>query len=251
VKLRTTEGDGTTGNNHSFVTTDWGNTSLAADTEVAFVLAFRGVIQSGVEIDVVSTASTWASKEDVGAITGLTAVNAGDLLLVLGARQNDFGNGIPIPAGTVTKLSGDGQTWSDPLYAGSVLGSDASVIATYAFLSGTPTITSKTFVSTLTGQAAAGCGIMLTFKPIPGTATSTPVLDVIGNKNATSRAVPLTFTANATGGAITYSLTGTVPVGATINHTTGALAGPLQPRVRSPSRYSRATFLELTPRRSP
>jgi hypothetical protein len=121
VKLRTTEGDGTTGNNHSFVTTDWGNTSLAADTEVAFVLAFRGVIQSGVEIDVVSAASTWASKEDVGAITGLTAVNAGDLLLVLGARQNDFGNGIPIPAGTVTKLSGDGQTWSDPLYAGSVL----------------------------------------------------------------------------------------------------------------------------------
>jgi hypothetical protein len=222
-KLATTEGDGTTGDGHSFVSTDWGANALPTDTQVAFVLAFRGVLQVGSVVDVVSAASTWASKEDVGPITGLTATTAGDLLLVLGARKNDFGNGIPTPAGTVNKLSGDSQVWSDPLYASSVLGSDASIIATYAFLTGTPTITSKTFVSTLTGQAAAGCGLMLTFKPIPGTATSIPVLSVIGNKNATV-GVPLTFTANATGGAITYSLTGTVPVGATIDHATGVFS---------------------------
>src|SRR3990167_5393690 len=129
-------------------------------SEMAQMAAFSGNLTSGPLGDV-GADSNWAAIQNIGPVTALTLTTADQLLLVIAGRQQDMGtNGI---SNVVSTLIGDSQTWVEIEERGTTLGTDAGYVWDYAFTSGTPTITAKTFTNSNT-QTAAGCGMMVAFK---------------------------------------------------------------------------------------
>ncbi|WP_375437790.1 DUF4082 domain-containing protein, partial [uncultured Hymenobacter sp.] len=107
--------------------------------------------------------------------------------------------------------------------------------ATTGIISGIPTATVASANVTVTATKDA-CTGTAAYTLSVGAANQAPVLAAVGNKSATVL-VPLSFTVSANdpdGGTLTYSLTGTVPTGATINPTSGAFSWtPTQAQVGS------------------
>jgi len=133
-------------------------------TNFAVMLAFSGNATSSPLGDVFAD-SNWAAAQNIGPITGGTLTIADQLLLVIAGRQQDMGtNG---DSTVVSVLSGDSQTWAEAFETGSTTGQDAGYVVDYAFTTGTPTITDKTFTNS-DAQTAAGCGFMVAFKPPAG-----------------------------------------------------------------------------------
>src|SRR3990170_3071330 len=134
-------------------------------SEMAQVIGFSGNNQTQASVlGDVGADSNWAAAQNIGAITAITLTNNNQLLLVIAGRQQDMGtNGIST---VVSTLSGDSQTWVEIEERGTTLGTDAGYVWDYAFTSGTPSITNKTFTNADT-QTAAGCGMMVAFKIAP------------------------------------------------------------------------------------
>src|SRR4030067_2036785 len=133
-----------------------GQTGIA---ELVQMAAFRGsdTTQATV-LGNVGTDSTWAASQNIGPVTAVTLTNNDQLLLVIAARQQDMGtNGI---SNVVNTLTGDSQTWFEIEERGTTGGNDAGYVCAYAFTTGTPTITNKTFTNSNT-QTAAGCGVIV------------------------------------------------------------------------------------------
>ena len=134
-------------------------------SEMAQMAAFSGNDTTSPLGDV-GADSNWAAAQNIGPITAVTLTNNHQLLLVIAGRQQDMGtNGI---SNVVATLSGDSQTWQEIEERGTTLGTDAGYVWDYAFTTGTPSITNKTFTNSNT-QTAAGCGMMVAFKPPPST----------------------------------------------------------------------------------
>ena len=147
---------GTPGN----VTVTFSGAGGTGVSEMAQMAAFSGNLTSGLLGDV-GADSNWAAVQNIGPVTAVTLTTADQLLLVIAGRQQDMGtNGI---SNVVSTLSGDSQTWVEIEERGTTLGTDAGYVWDYAFTSGTPTITNKTFTNSNT-QTAAGCGMMVAFK---------------------------------------------------------------------------------------
>src|SRR3990170_627327 len=133
-------------------------------SEMAQMAAFSGNLTSAPLGDV-GADSNWAPIQNIGPITAITLTVADQLLLVIAGRQNDMGvNGI---SNAVSTLSGDSQTWVEIEERGTTLGTDAGYVWDYAFTSGTPSITDKTFINSNPGTWA-GCGMMVAFKVASG-----------------------------------------------------------------------------------
>jgi len=142
------------------VTVAFSGAGATGVSEMAQMAAFSGNLTSGPLGDV-GADSNWAAAQNIGPVTAVTLTTADQLLLVIAGRQQDMGtNGI---SNVVSTLSGDSQTWVEIEERGTTLGTDAGYVWDYAFTSGTPTITNKTFTNSNT-QTAAGCGMMVAFK---------------------------------------------------------------------------------------
>ena len=144
------------GVSESSVTVSTPGTNTAGNTQLCQMVAYRGNATAS-PLGNIGSFATWASATNLGPITGLTPATAGSLLIVLGAKQNDFG-------GTVSLLTDANATFAEAIFAESTLGTDAGMEMQHAFLTGTPTIGSKTFTDSV-ASAGAGKGVMVTFKP--------------------------------------------------------------------------------------
>lgn len=148
------------GASESNVTVTWGAGGATGSTEITVMLAFRGNDTSSPLGDV-GADSSWAAIQNIGPVTAVTLTTASQLLLVIAGRQQDMGtNG---DSAVVDVLSGDSQTWAEAVEFGSTTGTDAGLVIDYAFTSGTPAITDKTFTNGNV-QTAAGAGFMVAFK---------------------------------------------------------------------------------------
>ena len=159
---------------------DFSGTGGSGSSEMVAMFGFTGnhPTQASV-LGTVGSDSYWSAAQDIGPVTGLTPADSDCLLLVLAARQQDMGtNG---DSTVVSVLSGDSQTFYEIFETGTTIGSDCGIVVDYAFMTGTPTITDKTFTNSDT-QTAAGCGMMVTFKPDPNLYVS--VADAFRNKEA-------------------------------------------------------------------
>lgn len=125
-------------------------------TTLAQCFAFRGVDPNN-PFDTQGSASSNASQQHIGPISGITPASGGACVIVFGHKADD--------CTSIAVLSGDGLSWARAVFGTSTLGSDASQVADYAILPGSPvTISSKTF--TVTGGAAnTGLGVMDSLKP--------------------------------------------------------------------------------------
>src|SRR3990172_210450 len=133
-------------------------------TEMVRMMAFRGNAISSPLGDV-GADSSWSAAQNIGPITAVTLTTAGQLLLVCAARQNDMNANTAGNSANVDVLSGDSQSWVEAMEWGATLGTDGGMVVDYAFTSGTPSITDKTFTNNNT-TTAAGCGFMVAFKPL-------------------------------------------------------------------------------------
>jgi hypothetical protein len=134
-------------------------TGLATgNTVISNVYTFRGIDLSDF-LDVTGSASENAAAEDIGAISGITALASDGLIVVVGGRTDDFTS--------VADLTGDSLTWAEAGEVISTLGQDAGFVVGYAIYSGSgPTVTNKTF--DVTGGSGKGLGIMFSVNPADG-----------------------------------------------------------------------------------
>jgi len=132
----------------------------AAGTEQhAFSFGVRGNITS--PIGEVGPNSSWLSANNLGPISGITPDAADSLVLLFGAKQNDFN---VTPAASPT-ASG----WTLARDSDQTAGNDSATALFWQLLSGTPTVSDATIADT--GQPGAGTGFMVEVKmggDVPG-----------------------------------------------------------------------------------
>lgn len=191
-----------------------------------FVLS--GNSTSGVSqvVAAVGSARSWsAGTSNMGPVPGITSAISDALILITAGKTNDFNNGDPVPDATMSATTGDGQSWNRLYLSTNLSGDDTGLLCDYAFTSGLPSITTKSWTQ-LTGSGSnasgAGCGVMVAFAPyriISGTPPNiTELLDFGITVQST---FSLTFGSSGST-PITWSLT-TKPSNATLNGTTGQL----------------------------
>jgi len=115
----------------------------AAIHQGAFAFGIRGAVTP--YIGQLGTLSSWGSATNLGPIDGLTPDEPGSIVLMFGAKKNDFGGE---PSATDFNLAG----FSESFNAGAVL--------FWRLLSGTPTIGSTTIVDPV-ASAGVGTGFMV------------------------------------------------------------------------------------------
>ncbi|OGT28091.1 MAG: hypothetical protein A2Z17_07190 [Gammaproteobacteria bacterium RBG_16_66_13] len=159
----------------SDVTVSFSGAGASGSTNLVRMMVWRGNAPTGVLGDL-SSYSNWAAQFNLGPITAITLTIAGQLLLVVGCRQNDMNSNVNGDSTNVDVLTGDSQTWAEACEWASTAGSDAGMVVGYCFTTGTPTITDKTFVNNDTGTTERpGVGFMIGFKPLVAGGLSIPV----------------------------------------------------------------------------
>jgi hypothetical protein len=144
-----TEAVGGLGEGKEYVTVSFTGAGVAGIAQMGRMAVFRGnnTTQASV-LGAVGPDSTWASKENLGVITGFTALDDDALVLVFGARKDDFGATASGSYYQFVPLTGD-LTWAEMWHSealGTSIGQDAMMLANYGIISGAAVaIADKTF----------------------------------------------------------------------------------------------------------
>lgn len=174
----------------------------------------------------VGSARSWSDgTSNMGPVPGITSTISDALILIVAGKTNDFNNGDPVPDATMSATTGDGQTWNRLFLSTNLSGDDLGLLCDYAFTSGLPSITTKSWSQSSgagSNASGSGCGLMIAFAPyriITGTPPSIVELQDFGI--TVQSTFSLTFGSSGST-PITWSLT-TKPSNATLNASTGQL----------------------------
>jgi hypothetical protein len=159
-------------------TVTYTGTGVANDTQLARIYCFRPSTSGYVPaIRVYGTESTNASADDVGPITAIDP-EAGDLLLCIAAKANDWN-------GTAT-ISGETDTWTLSAQTESTTGSDAGNALLYNLsANGAATTTVLVVDNGGTASAAVGLGVLIAFRENPAPQTVTDTLTLADTRGGT------------------------------------------------------------------
>lgn len=174
----------------------------------------------------VGSAHSWsAGTSNMGPVPGVTSAISDALILFVAGKTNDFNNGDPVPDATMSATTGDSQSWNRLFLSTNLSGDDTGLLCDYAFTTGLPSITTKSWTQITGGgsnASGAGCGFALAFAPYRIISGTPPNITELLDFGITVQST-LSLTFGSSGSTpITWSLT-TKPSNATLNASTGQL----------------------------
>lgn len=196
----------------------------------AGMFCISGNSTSGVSqlVSAVGSARSWSGgTANMGPVPGITSTISDALVLIVAAKTNDFNNGDPVPDATMSATTGNSQSWNRLFLSTNVSGDDVGVLCDYAFTSGLPSITTKSWTqlvgaTSTSASSGPGCGFMMAFAPYRIITGTPPNITELSNFGLTVQSTySITFVSSGST-PITWSLT-TGPSNATLNTSTGQL----------------------------
>lgn len=206
---------------------DWsGSVTDAAIQVVTFAFSGNTTRSQAALLAAVGSGATWVGgTADMGPVPGIQSTVSDSLILVCAAKTNDYANGFPVPDGTMSATTSDGESWNRMMLLSNGQGSDSATLIDYAITSGLPSIDTKSWSqisgNTGTGAQGPGSGIMVAFAPAGIVAGQPPSITELADITL-SLSSTLSFLLDSTGSTpITWSRQ-SGPSTVTINSTTGA-----------------------------
>ena len=183
-----------------------------------FVLSNGSTILANI-VAATGSGKSWPSQTSMGPIPGVTSTRSDAIVLIIGARANDFGGG-SVDENWLSATTGP-ETWGRLFATGTDNGLDAGFFVDYSSPAGIASITTKSYSLTSGSQAGAGCGFMVAFAPFSVVSGQPAAFSTDFGDTTISVGSNLSFTMTSTGSTpFTYAKV-SGPSNVTINSSTG------------------------------